>query len=364
MNRLFNGKNCKTKNFPVVGQTTVYMKHDENFGKCLIHESNFVTPNMPKISYALRFSVSDSELIVHNELCQEIILNDFREAHVFEKRDGFNCLFYEYQNNLIPKTRGAPIATGEILELINEQAFPRDRILKIVLDGYVPVFEVWGSILDEHHILHGRVNVKVVEQRENKPSLNVELIGAMQAYYEKNIYTWVSFDRLQNIAKQYDLTTAPFYGMIKLSPEQIFKLMNHADALNHAAGTTIIEGYVLHAHRDQEHGMFKVKPINIMTNDVIANSQIPPERVKAEISKLLVETTPLEIARNPFEFFEEAMNYLKEDYRLTNRLERKAKQIFIEEIANVLASQPLTDEPWRLGIHPMFLGQLRRVQKK
>jgi len=364
MIELFTKENCKTKVFPVVGLTSVYMKHDENLGKCLIHNENFITPNMPKIGYALRFSVSDKEIIVRNEMNPQIISSGFKQALAFEKRDGFNCLFYEYQNNIIPKTRGGPIATGEILKIIKEQAFPRDSIFRMVTDGYVPVFEVWGSLLDEHNILHGRVNVKAVERRENRPPLNVDLIAVMSANYEQKIYEWINAERITKLARIYGLTTAPLYGVVSLDPESIFRLMRNADALNQAANSIVIEGYVLHVKNEFGSGMFKVKPISIMAYDVTVDSQIPPERVRAEISKLLVETPPLEVSKNPADYFSEVLAYLREDYRVTRRSEREIKQIFIEEVANKLAKCPSLTKPWALGVHPMFLGQLRRELAK
>jgi tRNA nucleotidyltransferase/poly(A) polymerase len=101
-----------------------------------------------------------------------------------------------------------------------------------------------------------------------------------------------------------------------------------------------------------------------MAHDVVADSQIPPERVRAEISKLLVETPPLEVSKNPVDYFAEVLAYLKEDYRVTRRSEREIKQIFIEEVANKLAKDPSLTKPWALGVHPMFLGQLRRELAK
>jgi hypothetical protein len=364
MSQLFTKENSKTKVFPVVGLTSVYMKHDTNFGKCLIHNGNFVTPNMPKIGYALCFSVNDKDVIVRNEMNPQIIRAGFKQAWAFEKRDGFNCLFYEYHNNLIPKTRGGPIATGEISKLIDEPAFPLDNIFKMVVDGYVPVFEVWGSLLDERNILHGRVNVREVERRENLPPLNVDLIGAMSANSRQGVYEWIDPEQITTLAWKYGLTTPPFCGIVSLDPKSIFQLMRNADALNQKANSIVTEGYVLHVKNESGSGMFKVKPIPIMAHDVTVDAQIPPERVRAEISKLLVETPSLDVSKSPASYFAEVLAYLKEDYRVTRRSERGIKQIFIEEIANKLANLPDLTKPWALGVHPMFLGQLRRELAK
>jgi len=226
------------------------------------------------------------------------------------------------------------------------------------------VFEVWGSLLDEHNILHGRVNVRAVERRENRPPLNVDLIAVMSADYEQGIYKWIDAQRITKLARTYGLTTAPFYGVVSLDPESIFRLMRNADSLNQAANSIVIEGYVLHVKNEFGSGMFKVKPISIMAHDVTVDSQIPPERVRAEISKLLVETPPLEVSKNPTDYFAEVLAYLREDYRVTRRSEREIKQIFVEEIANKLAKCPGLTKPWALGVHPMFLSQLERELAK
>jgi hypothetical protein len=186
----------------------------------------------------------------------------------------------------------------------------------------------------------------------------------MSANYELGVYKWINAEQITKLARIYGLTTAPLYGVVSLDPESIFRLMHNADSLNQAANSILIEGYVLHAKNASGSGMFKVKPISIMAHDVIVDSQIPPERVRAEISKLLVETPPLEVSKNPVDYFAEVLAYLREDYRVTRRSERKIKQIFIEEIANKLAKRPGLIEPWALGVHPMFLGQLKQELAK
>jgi len=356
---LFKSSSCKTKSYPVVGMATVYMKRDENMGKCLIHNSNFVTPNMPKLHYASDFVVQEERLILKN-------INPsakfFKKAYVFEKRDGFNCLFYLYKNRVIPKTRLSPIASGKIQEIVKLREFPMENIEEMVRDGFVPVFEIWGTKLAEYDIMHGSVDVRLVQSLEELPELNTDLVAVMKADYEKFNYHFLSPTTMMKLAKEYNVNHIKFHGMIEISMESINDLMYEAEKRN--ATVTIREGYVLHCYDGQKYKMFKVKPLSLMQKDVLSSKRtIAKERIQLEISKVLVETDVMEIAKNPVEYLKDVVDYLSEDYKVTNRIRKKVNEVFIDEVAREFAKKypQYKTEPWQVGVHRMFLGKIKSL---
>jgi len=345
-------KHAKTKVYPVVGKTSVCLKRDEDMGKCYIHRTGFITPNMPKLKYALSFSVVGEDLRITG-LNPEI--RKFERAYVFEKRDGFNCLFYEYRGKIIPKTRLAPIATGVIGKVMELPEFPMGQITKLVRDGYVPIFEVWGTKLDELGILHGCVDVGRVQEKEGLPPLNVDLIAVMEADYNSYQYTFLPPEKIVDIALDYGLNPVKFHGTIRVEEDAITMLMKCCEIENEE--TTLTEGRVLHCYNG-EYGMFKVKPYDIMKKDVLASKNIiPAERIKLEIQKVLLETDPLEVARNPDEYLRQVEEYLEEDYQLTKEMKKRVRSVFVEEVASRLTH---LEEPWKHGVHRMFIGAIKR----
>jgi len=348
---IFNSKCVKSKHYPVVGKTTVYIKHDEHFGKCLIHESNFVTPNMPKLHYALSFRVV-GETINITGLSQE--LSKYDKAWVFEKRDGFNCLFYEYKGKIIPKTRQSPIATGKIMDIINLREFPYDKIKHMVRDGYVPIFEVWGTVLDKFQILHSCINLAEVQKVENLPELNVDLIAVMEADYETYEYRFLPPKKIIDLSQEYGLTHVKFHGVTDVSLDKLLELMEEAEKKNEK--TYLTEGYVLHCY--PEYAMFKLKPMAIMVKDIVLSKTVPRDRIVLEISKVALENSILEIMCNPDEYIQEVIEYLKEDYSLTKKHLKKIREVFIDFFAQEYVKH-FEEEPWKLGVHSMFIRRIK-----
>ncbi|HDH44836.1 MAG TPA: hypothetical protein ENG66_05535 [Thermococcus sp.] len=357
---LFQRKNCKTKEYPIVGKTTVYLKHDEYLGKCLIHENNFITPNMPKLQYLLKFKIEEDKLTLLDELQTQV-----KQAFVFEKRDGFNLLFYLWKEKVIPKTRLAPIATGTTRKIISHPLFPIQQITKMVKDGLIPIFEVWGTVLEKFRLVHGQVNFQRVQSLTGLPELNVELITVLRADYERGLYRYFHPSQMIQIAEQYGLRTPPLIYVGPLTPSKVKQLMKEASEQNRKHNTVIIEGYVAHLF-NEKYQMFKIKPIEIMETDVILKG-IPKQRVLRELTKILIETPLLEIARNPNEYMEELLKYLKEDYPLNAKIKRKITAIAIQEIAEqLLAQNPnLTPETaGRLGIHKWVIGAIIKQKEE
>ena len=356
--RGLNPRLCIRKAYPIVGDTLVCMKRDENMGKCLICSCNFITPNMPKLQYALDFEVVDENLILKDRLNPTI--EKFSEAHVFEKRDGFNCLFYLFKGKVIPKTRLAPIASGKIQQVIKLPGFPMKEIERMVRDCFVPVFEVWGTKLDEFGIMHGSVDLAKVQEREGLPELNVDLIGVMKADYESCEYEWLPPEEIIKKAEEYGLNHVKYHGTINLSVDSIKRLMDKIEDENREG--IVREGVVLHCY-NREYKMYKVKPYTLMQKDVVTASTIPRKRILLEISKVLVETDVLEVARNPVEYIRMVLDYLSEDYKITNKIAKKVNRVFVEAIAEAFVQKypEYSSEPWKLGVHKMFIGKIKSI---
>lgn len=360
---IFTRKCCCERTYPQFGRVIVYMGHDENMGKCLF-EDGFITPNMPKLQYAIGFEVRDDNLILKNEL-SEIAMKFFNcKVYVFEKRDGFNLLFYRYKDQVIPKTRLKPIATGKTSKVIELPEFPYQNVVDMVMDDYIPVFEVWGTKLDELGILHGPVDCKTVQEKERLPDLNAEVIAIMKADYRHHEYTFIPPEEMIEVASSYGLKTVPLHGVVELNPSEVVRLMEYAENLNRP--TTVIEGFVLHCSSDG-YGMFKVKPYDIMSKDVITSKTIPRDRILLEVTKILLETDVFEVARNPGEYLGQVYDYLKEDFQLTKDIQKKVKLVFAEAVAmELLKRDPgLTPErAGRSGIQGMFIRFISQIQKE
>jgi len=340
---IFNKSCCKIGTYPIFGTVSVYMNRDENMGKCLIHEDMFVTPNMPKLRYALDFRVDNEKVVLTGKTDKSI--KDGEQGHVFEKLDGFNLLFYKYKNRLVPKSRLRPMAAGKTLEIVRNKDFPIKNIEEVVNDGYMPYFEIHGKILDDMNMLHGKV-------RKHKGYLCVSLIAV--AIKEDNDYRFLSPDKIIEIAKNYNLEHAPLHGIIDITFDNVLELMENAKKINR--NDVVIEGYVVHTNNGR---MYKVKPLSIMNYDVISTLTIPTDRIKSEINKVVLENDILDIAKNPIEFIKEVISYLGEDYTMKNKYNKKVQRIFIEEIARELCrSYNNIDvrELVELGVHPMLLG--------
>ena len=354
------GKHILQKTFPVVGEAKVYMRRNENMGKCLFPDG-FITPNMPKLKYAIDFRYDGETVIMLNRLSSEA--QKYKEAHVFEKRDGFNCLFYKYKNKIIPKTRLAPIASGKIMQITKLSEFPMKNIEEMVKDDYIPVFEIWGSKLLEYNIQFGCVDVQRVQELEGLPELNVDLIAVMQADYQHYNYTFLPPEQIFKLARDYGLNPVKYYGTIELTYNNVTKLMDSIEEQNKDG--IVSEGRVLHCYNGQ-YKMFKVKPLNIMTKDVSATSKVvSPNRVVAELQKILLETDVLEITRNPEDYIRQLIDYLSEDYKLNKRARKYILKVFIEEVAKEFV-QRYSDvkDPWKLGVHKMFLGQIMALLRR
>jgi len=360
---IFTRKCCRTMTTRF-GKAVVYMAHDENMGKCRF-EDGFVTPNMPKLHYAIDFSAKDDKLILKDNLSPKAKEFLGENVYIFEKRDGFNLLFYMYREEIIPKTRMKPIATGKTSQVINMPGFPKEDIEEMVYDGYVPILEVWGTKLDELGIMHGPVNCRAVQARERLPELNTEVIAIMLADYDGNRYEFLPPDSMIDIAAVYGLKTAPLHDVVELTSENVKELMSRAEKINEQE--TLLEGFVAHCSNDGRYGMFKVKPYGIMAKDVITSKTVPRERIELETSKILLETDVEEIARNPELYIEQLNDYLKEDFRLTKEMGKKVRRVFAETVARELLrlDPDLTPEKaGRSGIHGMIIGAIVRIKRE
>jgi len=320
----------------------IWMRHDQWMGKAVIHENlnvyRQVTPNMPKLPYCL-----DPESL---ELIDE--LKEFSGIAVFDvKRDGFNVLFYPIYGKdggqvVVPKTRMSVIAKGRILNVLKEMPEDlKEKIEKMVADGYVPVFEVWGSKLEDYKVLTGITNKEATEKVEGLPyGLHFELthMFRLAKYFEEwDDYEGLSPVQRQKIAREYGVKTVPQYVVLKVDRGEIkeyvyvgdlhdvkipetrdlkefmIQLMHEFDRVNEEHGV-ITEGAVVHFGPN----MCKLKAFEVMKHDIQrAKGVASIDRIEAEYSKVALEVPTMEIARRYEEIAEEIVKYIEEDFRLT-----------------------------------------------
>ena len=319
-------------NIEPFGIVKIYMKRDERMGQC-VFEDGTTTPNMPKLQYAIQFEIEGTTLKYLDRLNPEIA--KFDNGFAFEKRDGFNLLFYEWRGQIIPKTRMRPIASKKILKLIQLPEFPLKQIKSLVRDGYIPYFEVWGTKLSKFDITHGCVDVATVQEIEGLPSLNVDVIAIMNAETRK----FLPPEKWVKLALSYELYPVWLRGRYKITLENIYSLMDIMEEQNRQAGTIITEGLVLHCYDGQDYKMFKVKPHSIMHRDVVTNFIFPEDRVQQEITKILIDVDILEIARELDNYYELLLDYLSEDYRLLKNHKRKIRGLFLQRIASAVRKE-------------------------
>jgi hypothetical protein len=349
---------------PEFGRVSIYCRHDRFMGACLFHDTGFITPNFPKIGYAIDFQVDGEKLILFNRL--EAHASHFKTGHVLEKRDGFNILFYLYDGRIIPKTRLNPKAGGKVIGIIGHEAFKpyMEKIAKMVNNGYIPVFEVWGRLLEALDIDHGSIDYGLVaEKRGLNKQLNVELLAVIVADYEGYNYTFVPAEEMVSLAEEYGLPTAPNYGKMDMTAINVLKIMGKLHLQNHRAGGRVIEGCVIHCY-DGGHQMFKIKTYPIMKGDVVFSKTIPEERILLELTKILLENDVITIAKDAGTYLKQLREYIEEDYgEITNREEQKIVDVFREKMAKeVLDIRPdmTPEKAGREGFHKVIIGGIAR----
>jgi len=351
-------KDWKVKFFPFFGKVKIWMLHDENMGRC-VFEDGFITPNMPKLRYAIQFS-SLGGFRVFRKL--NSAMAKFRRMYVFEKRDGFNLLFYEYKGKIIPKTRMLPIASGKCMKVVKDPDFPLKRIERLVKDGYIPYFEVWGTRLEKFRIDCGDIDKRAVQEIEGLPDLNVDMI-----WLKKRDETPVHPREMMKIAEEYGLNHVKFHGVYNVNADNVIKLMDTAEEKNRGVGRLVTEGYVAHCFLKGEYEMFKIKPYTIMKIDVEkAKKSVPRDVVKREIGKVLLEVDIETIAKNPPEYLRMVLDYIAEEHEVTRKIRKEVSQIFCEVVAReILKSWPnITPEmAGRRGFHRMTIGAIIKIKK-
>jgi len=199
----------KLKNFRG-SEAIVYMMHDEHLGTVFIKDKNFITPNMPKLPYAVNFKI-DGVSVKVNGLYHKLIPFKDKTGYYFIKRDGFNLLFYEFNNELIMKTRLLPEASENTRKLVNNHLKNElEKIRELVKDGFIPIFEVWGETLKEYDILNGGSKVKIVKEIEGIDTDPVMDLIALR-YNDGCDYPFVDPKNMLKISKQYGLRTPPYF---------------------------------------------------------------------------------------------------------------------------------------------------------
>ena len=347
--------------FQEFGKVKIWMCRDERLGQC-VFEDGFVTPNMPKLHYAIKFQ-GGSGFMIHKDLNEEI--KKFNVMYVFEKRDGFNLLFYKYKNKIIPKTRMLPRAGGKTSLVVKDKDFPLETIKKVVNDGYVPYFEVWGTkVENKYRIPAGDVNKTLAQKINGLPSLNVELIWVWDFENKQFLHPI----KIVELAEQYGLAHAPYFGKHKVSVITILDLMDKAEQQNLKYNDIVIEGFVAHCFLKGEYKMFKIKPPTVMKKHVTqVRKLIPLEAIKREIGKIIVEVDVEELAKEPIKHLKTIFEYLREDFMVSKKDRKNVMYVFTNEIAKEIVKQNLVsslEDAGRKGYHKMVIGALARYFHK
>jgi len=355
------GNPWRKKRFNKFGLVKIWMYHDKDMGKC-VFEDGFITPNMPKLQYAIRFSTLNEFRII-NKLNKSML--PYKTMHVFEKRDGFNLLFYMYKDEVIPKTRMLPIAGGKIQQVLRDDDFPLTNIERILRDGYIPYFEAWGTrIIQKYKIGCGNVNKAMAQKIEDLPDLNVDMIYIYDGEHDKHIHP----KEMMKIAKTYDLNHVKFIESCKITVDNVLRLMDKAEALNNEYGCIVTEGYVAHCYLKESYDMFKIKPKSVMMADILKTKKLVPlDIVKKELGKVFLEVDLEELAKNPVDYLNMVFDYIRESYSLSKRDRKNIMYLFSGEISQeLLRKYPdiTLESAGRKGYHKMIIGALYHYLKK
>ncbi|MFW6008382.1 MAG: hypothetical protein ACOCP8_03860 [archaeon] len=365
--------NIKPVYYDEFGKVGIYMPHDKWMGTCIFKKDGFITPNMPKLFYSIKF---DSDLKEENLIIKDKLSfnpDKYTDYHLFEKLDGFNVLFYKYDDEYIPKTRKTPKAEGEINNIFNHKIFEdnyKHKIYNMVDDEYIPILEVYGKILNDNDIYSGPVDYDLLEKEKNIDYLNISLIGVMKADYKNYNYNFLPVSKFLELAEKYDLPTPEYYGKLdKIAPNKVKELINEIEEKNKKYDDIITEGYVLHCHNKNKnkinYQMFKIKSYPIMKQTVIHNYVVSKDKILKELSKILLETSIIKIGKNPKEYLKELKKYLQEDKNLTNKDEKKIKEIFREKISKKIIQEigeKTGEELGRMGISEFLINKIIKKQ--
>lgn len=363
------------------GEVLIYRRHDEFMGRCVFTKTFFVTPNMPKLEYAIQFSIDYDlrRINIIEKLNKKLEEYKGKKMYVYEKRDGFNLLFYEYKGKIIPKTRLNYKVSPKTLKIIKRNDFPINNIRRMVLDGFIPIFEVWGSDLIKSGLLFGGTDVSLVEKIENKPPFNVDLIAVRKAD-ENYEYPFVPPKEMEKLAQEYGLNTVDKLYETRVSIEAVLRIMDEKEKINREYGRKVTEGAVIHVwNKNLGYKMFKVKPYTVMEEDVLKVKYIKPkntqvasvmDRVRQEITKIILDFDIDDIVRNIDEYTKILYEYLEEDILLT----RKSKKIIKDEFWHTVVDEFLRRRPdlinadgktlYNIGIDKKLIGLFILKQRK
>ncbi|MFA4798626.1 hypothetical protein [Pyrococcus kukulkanii] len=339
----------------------IYMKHDDYFGAGYIPDLNFFIPNMPKLQYAIGYSVDfeGERLIIHNRLSKKAEPFEGRNVRAFYKLDGFNLLAYEFDGDVIYKTRKNPEAGKNIRKVIDDEAFPRENIEEMVRAGYIPVMEVWGPKLREFNIMYGGTDVeKLAEVLGLEGDLFVHVI-AVREFDNERFHPFLHPRDAMHVAKFFGLDFAPVYSVIRMRSDEVIRVMAELEEENQRFGRAVYEGVVIHAGAGV---MLKVKPFSVMFRDVLAGERPTRSRILREASKALLERDFLTAGREFEGVVEEVLSYLAEDYKITREIVKSVREVVAEYIADGLVREGFTD-PRGLGIegvHGKVIGYVVR----
>ncbi|MHA1593781.1 MAG: hypothetical protein ACTSXX_03465 [Candidatus Baldrarchaeia archaeon] len=341
---------------------SIWMRHDRWLGKVVIHENERVrfqiTPNMPKLEYC--FEIPSMQLASNLLEFSGLIYLDV-------KRDGFNCLFYPIYGKdggfiVVPKTRTAVVSKGRIMDVMKRMPrYLRSKVMAVVEAGYIPVFEVWGSAVQEQYgVLTGITDKRRTEKVEKlKPGIHFELTHLLRRkgdIDEWDNYEHVSPEEREDIAADYGLPLVKRYGIIRVERgevsevieetglhgvpfpsednlrEFLMKLMGTFEEVNKRLGN-VTEGAVLHFDKN----MYKLKAWSIMRHDLEVARGVPSEeRVHKELSKVLLEVTILEAAKRFDDIVDSVYRYIEEDFRLSDRGKRLVRRVCADVVATEL----------------------------
>lgn len=282
----------------------------------------------------------------------------------YEKLDGTCLILYGlYYNNelieIVPKTRGVPVADKKILSLFNEldhahiiSFFEQNKEMNPTL-----MFELYGT-LNQHTIFYPetRISIRLIGATIESNFLNYFELGYLASQYDfelpKIFFILLSDGTgkwkliLKDGFLNYYLKNEIKLPISDLTQEEIVKsikdVMNIVnDNYKEIHGTERLEGCVIHCynHTGEQFKYMKIKPDNITIQAKKAGSQVPRGAIKKEIDKYFDEygSKIKDIYNKNNEHFLEYINEgLLEDFSQTivfdKKSQNKIRNMFLDKL--------------------------------
>jgi len=226
----------KIKTFPFFGKVKIWMYHDADMGKC-VFEDGFVTPNMPKLHYAIQFDA------VHFKIFDRLNprMVRFKKMYVFEKRDGgtpvhpreMMKIANQYGLNHVKFYGVYDVDANTIIELMEKAEKKNREAGEIVTEGYVAhcflkgdyrMFKIKPYTVMQNDVQRAKrkIPLDVVKREINKVLLevDVEAIAKNPVEHLRTVFDYLSED----YSLTHQIKKNVMYVFTKIIGEEILRL--------------------------------------------------------------------------------------------------------------------------------------------